>query len=344
MGLQRDSVSIMRPGKNATKVYLPIAFEYSKGKTESNKTTALWVVILGVIGLLVGFGIMFSKDGFILGNIAMGLLVLFGFSLIIRFGVLKEHKVRNRYLEKEAEDYKIDYEDMWGIFSIDNSYPYYARMRNGKTALFVKFEKDVVVGKVDDYRFEHYEAIGDAYNLAASMGVDICHIDYMDVVGTDDRLDDCFKSLSNIPNPDMRGLMTDIYTNLQELLNERVSTFDVYVFTFRSGESSFWFQIQGVINCMLSANYRSFKILNEDDLRGLSKSILNLKDFSVYEAYLDSLKLNNYSGVTPIEVVSSDGVVTKLNMSSVERQDNKGKKNVAGSNISSDDSDEVDIF
>lgn len=329
-----ESDSIMRPMKGDTKIRLPITFNYNGGRSEYNKTRIMWVCILAVLGLIIGVGILTSSDGNFIINILLGFGFMFGVSVIIRFLIMKEHIVRNNMLSTIDEDYKIGTDSFWGDYAIDDEYPYYVHMRNGKTALFVRFEKDVILGRVSDSEYEHYEAIGDAYNLAGSYNIGVCHIDYMDVIGNDDRIDNCFRSLSEVSNPDMRDLLTDIYTNLQMMMNEMVTTFDVYVFTFKYSESSFWFSIQKVISCMLDANYSSFTILNADEIRGLSKSLFNLHDFSVVDACSNAFGTSKKASVVPIKVIKSDGTEVKLNKTLEEKkladEENKNKKNNKG--------------
>ncbi len=316
-----ESDNIMKPEKGSSTINLPVTFDYSGGRKESNKSRILWVCVIFVLGLIIGIGTMFSEDGFFLINIPLGLLIIFGVTLLIRFPMMKEHKVREGIVKLEDEDFEKDFADIWGIFSMDDMYPYYAHLRNGRTALYIQFEKDVILGKVSDSEYDHYEAIGDAYNLASSSQIVMCHIDYMDNIGSDDRLVECFNELPNIENPDMRDMLTDVYTNLQELMERSVSTFDVYVFTFKGSDTTFWYNIQQVISCLLEANYVSFKILDQSDLRDLSKSLFNLHDFSVVEACSSAFDKKKYSGVIPIRVVSKDGDETVLNKTTAEKKE-----------------------
>lgn len=315
-----ENDSIMRPIKGSSKVYLPITFDYSGGRSESSKGRMLWAIVIAVIGIILGLGTIFSKEGFFLVNLLLGIIIMFLFSLIIRFPILKEHNVRNAMLSRKNFDYKEETDSMWGIYEIDNMYPYYAHMRNGKVALFVLFEKDVILGKEEDSKYSHYEAIADAYNLAGSAGIGLCHIDGMDVIGNDERLVECFRSLPSITNTDMRDLLTDIYTNLEDIMDERFTTYDIYVFTSKDNEASFRYQVNKIINCLLDANFRSFKILDSNGIRWLAKSINNLYDFSVTEACYNSFKVQNYSGIVPISVTYSDGSELKINKTSAEKK------------------------
>lgn len=355
-----NSENIMKPEKGDSSINLPVTFDYSGGRKETNKSKILWSCILGVLGFIIGVGTMFSDEGFFLFNIVFGLAIMFVVSLIIRFPIMKEHKIREEMIKLADEDYVKGYEDLWGIFNMDDTYPYYAHLRNGKTVLFVQFEKDVILGKVDDSKYNHYEAIGDAYNLAGSMDIGMCHVDYMGNIGSDERLTECFKDLSHVDNPDIRDLLTDVYSNLQFLMSDSVSTFDVYAFTFKTSENTFWYNIQQVFGCMLEANYTSLKILNQSDLRELSKSLFNLHDFSVVEASLGSFGSKKYAGVIPISVTKYDGTEIILNKTIDEKneerrikekelalkkeEDRRRKKSKKNNKSKNSSDDEIDIF
>ena len=321
-----NSENIMRPRKGDSALNLPVTFDYSGGRKESNKSRILWVCILMVLGLIIGVGTMFSEDGFFLFNIIFGLLIIAGVVIIIRFPIMKEHKIREKMAKELDEDFVKNYGDLWGIFEMSDVYPYYAHLRNGRTAVYIQFEKDVILGKVSDSEYNHYEAIGDAYNLAGSMQIGLCHIDYMDFVGSDERLVNCFSELSSVENPDIRDLLTDVYTNLQEQMNQNVSTFDVYVATFKTSETIFWYNLQQIISCMLEANYVSFKILDKSDLRDLSKSLFNLKDFSVVEACASAFENKKYAGIIPISITKQDGTETVLNKTLEEQKEERKQK------------------
>lgn len=323
MGYVGESNS-MRPVKGDTSITLPVTFDYNGGGSEYSKTRKLWAIIVSVIGILASLIMLFGGKNIFIVKLFFSLVILFVFSIIVRFVILKEAKIRNRMSRITSEDYKREYRDFWGSYSIEEDYPYYVHLKGGREVLFVLYEKDVIIGKEKDAEFNHYEAIGDALNLLGSMGITFYHIDYMDTVGSDDRLDNCFEKLSSVVNPDIRALLTDVYTNLQSTMEENVTTYDVYAYTFKGSESSFWYNIQKVISCMLDANYSSFKILNTNYHRLLVQSLLNLLDFSVNTAEVESF--SKTKGIIPISVVTYNGEETIFNKTSEEKkQDLKNK-------------------
>lgn len=349
----------MRPQKGSSTITLPITFDYTGGRKESNKSKLLWSIILGIIGIIVGIGIITSKEGFFLKNLVFGIAVIYGFVLIIRFPLLKEGKIRKRNIEMIDSDYKFDIKKLWGIYSIESEYPYYCRFRNGKSGLFVKLNKDVILGKYSESEYEHYEAISDALNLAGAGKVQICHIDYMDNVGTDERLEESFVGLGDVENPDIKDILTDMFGYLQSQMMLRVTTFDVYLFMWNGSDINAWNTIQRILACFLEANYRSYHVLDQSDLRELPKTLFNLHDFSVMEATSNAFVVSEYNGVIPISKVDAYGEETIYNKTleekkaeraqrmkeqEIKKQEIKQKKASKKKNKKKKQDDEIELF
>lgn len=302
-----ENISGMRPKLGASSMTLPVTFDYSGGRRDSRRSKLLWTVIVGIIGLIVGVGIIFNKEGNIAINILLGGIFLYIVVLVIRFVFLQEGKIRRKYITLQDDDFVCTSDKIWGIYDISSQYPYYCRFRNGKSGLFIRLNKDVILGKYSESEYEHYEAIGDALNLAGAGKVKVCHIDYMDNVGTDERLEDSFISLSDVRNSDVKDVLTDIFSYLQNQMMLRVTTFDIYLFLWNGSDIGAWNTIQRILSCFLEANYRSYHILNQMDLRELAKTLYNLHDFSVVDAMSHSFAVGEYSGVVPIRKILPNG-------------------------------------
>jgi hypothetical protein len=234
--------------------------------------------------------------------------------------MLKEGKRKEAYKGLIAKDFERDYKDFWGIYNVEDIHPYYCRFRNGKSGLYIRLNKDVILGKYSESEYQHYEAIADAYNLAGAGRVQMVHIDYMDNVGTDERLEDSFSSLEDVSNPDLKDLLTDIFSYQQTNMNRRVTTFDVYAFLWTGNDITAWNTISRILNCFLDANYRSYEILNERSLRELTKAIFNLNDFSVSDASSYAFETTGHSSITPISLVDEEGNVTIFNKTLEEKE------------------------
>lgn len=349
----------MRPEMGDSTITLPITFDYSGGRKDTSKTAKVWSIILAVVGILIFFGTLFGNAELI-PKIIISSVVLIVFSTVIRFFLLKEKEKKEAMKSIIHTDYKLAYKDIWGIYKVERIHPHICRFRNGKSGIYIRLNKDVILGKYSEAEYEHYEAIADAYNLAGAGKVQMIHVDYMDNVGTDDRLESSFRSLEDVSNPDLRDLLTDIFSYQQENISRRVSTFDVYVFLWTGNDRTAWNSIQRIINCFLEANYRSYQILDERDLRELTKIVFNLNDFSVSEASAETFSTGDSvrSPITAISLTNADGTVVKLGKTKKEKEDEekarileeearkrvRGKKSV--NKKDSDDDDELfkDIF
>lgn len=318
-----DYVSIMRPQAGKRELYLPVTFDYSGGRRDKQSSAKIWAVAISIVGLIVGIGTMFNKERFFLVNMALGVVIIVVFSFIVRFLILKEGKYRREFLTADKNKMKFSTKNVWGIHSIGLTYPYICRFRNGKSGIYVRLNKDVVLGKYSESEYDHYEAIADAYNLAGGSKIQMCYVDYMSDIGKDERLDESFISLKSCENVDLKDLLTDIFSYQKELMLERVTTYDVYLFRWSGSDISAWNTIQDILSCFMQANYRSYQILSVDDLRELPKEIFRLKEFSAVSAMMDVFDTDVISRVVPISIQHADGTIEKLGKTIQERKEER---------------------
>lgn len=346
----KDYISEMRPHVGSSMINIPITFDYKGGRKESQRTRYIWSVFISILGLLISISAMFSSEGSVIYNMAISCLILCGTMFIVRFLLLKEGTLRREYLTEKKEDYKLEETELWGIYEIEKSYPYYCRFRDGKSGIFVRLNKDVVLGKYSESEFQHYEAIGDALKMVGESNIRICHIDYMDNVGTDERLDECFRNLNSVENPDIRDILTDIFSYQKKQMLERVSTFDVYLFMWQDGiDITAWYSIRRILGCLLGANYRSYHVLDRYDLRDLAKVVFNLDSFSVIGAVKKAVTANAYDGVIPIKTVDIYGNEVKINPTisekrALEKQQEELKNRKSTKTNKKDDEEMKDIW
>lgn len=358
--MRAEKQSEMQPSLGDSYITLPITFDYHGGRKDTVKSKRVWACIIGVVCLIISVGILFSKEMPMWKSFPVFLLFSAGYIFGIRYLLLDEKKVKSDYKSIMDRDMKLDDSVIWGIYDIENKYPYICRYRNGKSGIFVGLNKDVILGKYDESEFEHYEAIGDAYNLAGASKVQIIHIDYMDNVGTDDRIEESFASLADVSNPDLKSILTDVYSYQQEQMMKNVTTFDVYAFLWTGSDASAWNDIQRILSCFLDANYRSYHVLNSHDLRELTKVVMNLEEFSVIKASSVAFETANNNSITPILFVDQYGNKTKLGKTKEERQQEakqreeeqlaldqekqRRKRTKSRGNKQSTESDLIDIF
>lgn len=345
-----DRVSEMQPSVGDTMLSLPMTFDYNAGRSESKKTRMVWAVVLSVGALFISALIAFGKAEQSFKIVAIPAILVLT-SLFVRFYSFSEKKVRAEITKVLKNDYKMPERTLWGIYGIDNSYPYVCHFENGRSGVFVALVKDVILGKHKESEFDHYEAISDAYNFAGGSGIQMCHIDYMDAIGSDERIEYSFDTLSGISNPDLRDLLMSVFSYQRDLMMSQVTSFDVYLFTWRGSSANNWIVVQKVLACFLDANYRSYRVLDAEGIKDLVAVLFNLQEFSVVdaEASMFEIKSDDTSGVTAISLEYENGEVVKLGKTLEERlqdaeAEKKSKKSGKESKSSDAEEEELDIF
>ena len=308
--------SDMRPSVDSTDIQLPITFDYSGGRSDSKKTRVLSGIVLLVVWL---FTILIC----ILGDMNIFLRFLVPMVMLIAFLMLGHYVImRGRYYgdllkDLERRSFSFDSTVLWGIFEVEGGYPHFVRFRNGDKGLFVRLEKDVIVGKTEDAMFEHYEAISEAYNKSGSVNVRLVHIDYMENVGMDKRLVGMYDSLDSCDNEDLKRTMMSIYANLEDEMRGEYSSHDVYLFLSKDRDDTFWYNTQAVVSELMKGNYVTFKVLGSEGIKELTASLYNLEDFSVVEACDRVYSGGLGSFITPIHIIRN-GSMTKISKTSDE--------------------------
>ena len=310
----------MRPQFGSEYITLPVTFDYSGGRRDKDKSVRIWAIVLVVGGILFSIVALFNSEQSLILRLLITIIVILVLSIIIRFVLLKENKIREQKILLKDCDGVLDSQSFWGIYEIGEFYPYVCRFRNGKSGVFVLLNKDVILGKFSESEFSHYEAIGDAYNISGSSNIQMCHIDYMDIIGADERIDESFLSLERVSNPDLKDLLTDIYTYQKEQMSKQITAFDTYLFLWSGNDDLSWGTVQRILSCFMEANYRSYHVLNKTEIREMAKSLPLLNDFSAETAMSRAFFSGYSNGVVPISIEHLDGSREVLNKTSKEKR------------------------
>lgn len=309
------------PQKDDTTIRIPVTFDYrgGRGANIKNKVTLTLVFIAVSIMLVI---LVCSNEEYILAKkLLLSIVILYAGLFCIRFFALQEFYYSDVYEKNKARNNILSTTDIWNIFNIDSFYPYICYYKNGYKGLFVRMERDTITGKSDDTVYQHYEALGDAYNLAHTLNMNIINIDYMDNVGKDPRLSELYDELDDVSNPAMHDMLLDIYDNLQEEMRINFSSFDIYVFMTREKEDTFIYNVQSVVSKMLGGNFITYKILDKNEIMGVCIALFNLENFSVTEACENALGDELNKGIVPIKVVHlNTGTEEKLNKTREEKR------------------------
>lgn len=310
----------MTPQPEDTTITLPITFDYRGGRGQNVKAKIITTAVILVLSVILILGVSRNEELAIYMKIILDAVIAYVALFLLRFIIFKELYYSDIYETLKEKDYTLDTTDIWQIFDIDFDYPYICYFKNGKKGIFVKMEKDAITGKSSEARYDHYEAISDAYNIAHSLNMDIVHIDYMDNVGNDPRLQRMYDDLNNVSNPDMQDMLIDIYTNLQEEMSGNYASFDIYLFLTRDKAQNFIYNVQAVTSAMLGGNFITYKILNRQEISGVCTALFNLHDFSIVDACENVLSKTSHRGIVPIKLTHADGTVEEFNKTVAEKR------------------------
>lgn len=309
----------MQPQPQDTSISIPITFDYKGGRNENKKNKIILTIILILVDIIGITGTIMSDNEFY-KKVVIVAGIFYVVLLLLRYFVFHERYYSDIYETLKEMDFTPNVTTIWKIFDIDYTYPYIAYFKNGSKGIFVKMEKDAVTGKGDTARFDHYEAISEAYNKAHALNMDIRHIDYMDNVGNDSRLQELYDNLKEVKNPDMEDMLIDIYQNLQNEMSLNYASFDIYLFISRDKIDNFVYNMQSVCNTMIGGNFITYRALNRSDIRSVCMALFNLHDFSVTDSCEEVLHGDQHRGIIPISLIHSDGTVEKLNETQEEKK------------------------
>lgn len=305
----------MTPTPGDEYVYIPITLDTPRVNGWKRYRGRL---ILGVISTLLltvlCVGLLFAGGGSLLLKLLLvPILWYFGF-MAIRVFILEERRYRKdlEHFYNSQVDFRLPELDLWGIFSIEQAYPYYCHFVNGQIGMFVLFEKNVRVGNnTDEIRYQHYQAVADAYRVAGRAKLNLMHIDHMTSFGDAARINNLYTNLETCDNNDLRGLLETIYHHLEEQSQYNSSAYDVYLLSCKGTPEELWNGFSEFQRSMLEANYLSLNIMDESSVRNLVLSLFNLEKFSTSEASAKLIKTSQ-SVVKPVALVHVDGSRTLI--------------------------------
>lgn len=316
----------MEPQLGSDYINIPVTFDYHGGRGGNKKNKIIATIAIIIVVGIVMTGVILNEELFIYKKLLIAFLAFYIGLVLLRFLIFRELYFSDIYEELLESDLVMDITQIWQIFEVGNEYPYICYYKNGYKGIFVKMEKGTVTGKTIENEFAHYDAIGEAYNLAHSLNMNIVHVDYMDNVGKDTRLQHLYGSLSEVKNPDMQAMLIDIYNNWQLEMSLNYASYDIYLFLTRDRLELFIDNVQAVVNTMLGGNFITYRVMNRNDISNLCTALFNLHNFSVNDACEKALSYDVHNDIVPIKITHADGTVEKLNKTREEKREDLAER------------------
>ena len=317
----------MRPQPDDTSIRLPMTFDYSGGRADTKKTKILLTIVVTVLFLILGIAVLMREELKWYIQVPLEVFIAYFYLYFVRVFIFKENMYSDAYETLKEQNCVLPYTSFWNIYDIDKEYPYICHFQDGKKGIFVMMEKDVVVGKSDNIMYDHFEGVSEALNLCACLDITCTHVDLMNNVGNDPRMQYLYDDLEDSDNEDLSNSLLQIYSNLQDIMSNTYASYDIYLFTTRTRYGSLGRSVVDIATAMLGANYISYRMLNSDGIRNITLSLMNFEEFSAIDACETVLKNNkSANGIILISVKHADGTVEKFNMTQREKQESMDAK------------------
>lgn len=344
----------MRPQPHDDSVKIPITFDARGGRTNGSSKGG-WIVLVTSAWLIMCVIVFFASQSIF--RWIFPFISFFFLTYIFRFLILRERFYRAKRQELIENDYVFNYNVFWNIYEINNSTPNICYFGNGLKAIFVAFDKDVIIGRPTDNEYYHHEAIANAYQQLAKRGIEAIHIDYMDTLGKDKRMQKLFEDAENTENPELRKLLIRKYDYMETEMNHSYASYDVYAFYSNQRDDIFWDELQLIIQQFKQANYLRARTLNRDDISELVETLMNIDNFSINQANDNMfVEMNTERSYLRVIWTESNGEKTQINktldevketnrIKKVEKEMRKGKiKDKLFKKPTEEDTKEVDLF
>lgn len=316
----------MLPRVGDSSITLPVTVNFKGGSKEADRNRWLWGIgaIIGV--LILSFGFLFGGMSLIAKMIWVP-IVFYGGLWLVRMFLLQEGKYRKEMASRIANDYSIQMSNFWGIHEIRNKICYF---RDKSYGMFVLLEKGPLVGKGDVEEFNHYEAVGDAFNNLGVSRMKATHIDLMDIIGQDDRIRRAYRNLSTYEDSNIKTALEMIFGNLQQKAEKTVTSYDIFLFQSKGNENDFLKTLDEVIGCLTDedSNYVSYTVLDKKRIQTIATGLFNLHDFSVNQAMKEAFRgTKGVSGrIKAIKLEWPDGREEVINKTTYEIREEKERK------------------
>lgn len=336
----------MHPQNGSDVLNLPVTIEGVTSRKESTRTRLIFAGLGMALTILFIIIELIRVEG-IIGKVLWVFLTIVVARYVIGYAIIGEAKYRRTYsiLKKTGNELKSS--SLWRIATYDDATKLY-HFPNGALAYYVKFDRDVIIGKPEDDEYRSYEALGDAYNMAWQRDIKIEHIDLMSPIGGDVRLDRAKENLKSTQNSEIKSMMKDLYQNLQDAMADSIVTSDIFVFWSPATSSTiFNHNVEGICQQMLEGNFSGYRKLTQNELIHLEEELFNIQGLSVNDAMVATFTGTHMEGIRVIETKDAFGEAHKLRPDYYERRrkatesQSKKAKNNKGRHAKDAKSDEV---
>jgi len=249
------------------------------------------LIILLIISVLIISALASANATF--GGYATAIgLMLFIYQFIIRYFIFEEKYYYKIY--KKTKLYKNPTPAIfWDIASFrdteEGSIIIYSDMKVG---VLVKLERDTIIGKDDDFRETHYDALSDFYRELSIRNLNLIQLNLMEQAGKDNRLNYLNKIITECDNENIRKLLELQLGYIKTITRETLYESD-YVLIYSNKPDAIDYIINEAVESLyhlLDGAYNRFEIMHSRDIKEMVKDLYCVNYFDYNEAIMNLFK------------------------------------------------------
>lgn len=268
------------------------------GVWEDNFFTTAKFITLAVLLVLDFLAVLWCSN---FSNKGAKIFVYIGIALVsqyvIRIFILEEKYYYKMYQKMKSNSITTP-AIFWGIANIketeDGAVAIYSDMKIG---VFVRLERDTIVGKPEQFKEQHYDAVSDFYRELNLRNYKFVQLNIMEQAGKDPRLQHLDELVSKTDNKNLAKIMEMQVGYIKNIT--RATLFESDYFFIYTEEMNRSDRIApDVIDCVytiLDGGFISYRILSTKEILDLVKDIYSVKYFDYTEATLSLFKNSGVS-------------------------------------------------
>lgn len=278
---------------NKGRTFIPMNVEGGVYETSFLNSAKVAIIIVTIIAYIIAWAnINNLNSGWVLKLVLHLIVIWFLGYVIIRLHVLEENYYYDIYC-KMKETSVTTPACFWSIADIrdteDGAIITYSDMR---TAVILKFERDTVTGKQEEFKEIHYDALSDFYREVNIRGYGMVQMNIMEQVGTDPRLSSLDTISNNSKNPNVTHIIEMQIAHIKNITGATLFESE-YLLLYTDDEFRADLIIPETVECadkILDGGFSGFKILNSREILELKKEMTGVKYFDYTDAILGTYK------------------------------------------------------
>lgn len=283
----------LKLNRSRDKMFIPMNVE-GGGYDEKflNTTKILTIVSIAVTWIVVVTWLNSLQNATILFKFISLSVLFFITSLLVRFVIFEESYFYKMY--KKTLTYKNPTSDVfWNISSIKDT-------PNGSILLFsdlkigvlIKLKRGSIIGKNQDFREQHYDAVSDFLSEIVGRRYSFVHLNMMERADNDDRLDRLGLFIGQTTNPNMKRLLELQLGHLRNTTRNGLYESDYYlIYTDRADRlDSIMRDIEDCLEFVLDGSYTGYFELDKKETVDVHKELIGVSYFDYNNATVNTFR------------------------------------------------------